>query len=130
MQITPSLSQTSGSKQQCMLAVMRRSQPAACSYCRQLASPCAVAHTCQPSGTASCVRQLSLTCREHRDRLTASLYLGAVRGLFPLTLKALQQRGTCEWWSTQCALVRMRRSGSRKPLPVLLNCRLRCHGRL
>ena len=37
---------------------------------------------------------------------------------------------TCEWWSTQCALVRMRRPRMMKPLPVLLNCRLRCHGRL
>lgn len=36
----------------------------------------------------------------------------------------------CVWWSTQCALVRMRRPSIMKPLLLLLYCRLRCHGRL
>ena len=34
----------------------------------------------------------------------------------------------CVWWSTQCALVRMRLPEMMKPLPVLLICRLRCQG--
>lgn len=37
---------------------------------------------------------------------------------------------TCVWWSTQCALVRMRRPVIMKPLLLLLYCRLRCQGRL
>ncbi len=34
----------------------------------------------------------------------------------------------CVWWSTECALVRMRLPEMRKPELVLLNWRLRCQG--
>lgn len=42
---------------------------------------------------------------------------------------------TCEWYSTECALVSSHRTPSppaliMNPVLVVANCRLRCHGRL
>ena len=34
----------------------------------------------------------------------------------------------CVWWSMQCALVSRRRPAMANPDPLLLYCRLRCHG--
>ena len=49
--------------------------------------------------------------------------------------KMLINAGTCEWYSTECALLSSHRTPAPpaliiKPVLVVANCRLRCQGRL